>query len=69
MDTNAKKEPLPVVDVSKEFELEEVLEIKGKQYVVAAVIPSGTYIKIMPKARFDAQKAMVSGFRRPGSRR
>lgn len=69
MDPNAEKKPLPVVDVSKEFVLEEVLEIKGKEYVVAAIIPSGTYIKIMPKVRFDAQKALVSGFRRPGTRR
>ena len=67
MDPNAK--PLPFVDISKEFKLEEVLEIKGKQYVVAAVIVSGSYIKIMPKVRFDAQKALVSPFRRPGSKR
>ena len=57
---------LPFVDVSKEFKMEEVLTIKGKEYVVAAVIVTGGYIKITPKVRFDAQKALVAPFRRPG---
>ena len=57
---------LPFVDVSKEFKMEEVLLIKGKEYVVAAVIVTGAYIKITPKVRFDAQKKLVTACRRPG---
>ncbi len=66
MDLNTDQKPLPNIDVSKEFTSEEVVTIKGKEYVVAAIIVSGCYIKIQPRARFDAQKKLVHGFRRPG---
>ena len=60
---------LPFVDVTKEFAQDEVLKIKGKDYVVAAVIGSSCYVKIEPKARRDARKALVAEKRRPGAPR
>ena len=65
MDPEAPK-PLPHVDFSKDFKADEVVTVKGREWVVAAIVPSGQFIKLVPKERFDAQKALVAPARRPG---